>query len=163
MAIKNLEPVAVGERLPHLDLTAERGGAAIPLRRSGREGIVLLILHASGCAACDGYLRDLARIQDDVRDWDGRVVVVRTGTPLAHENGTESDPEHGFVTAADPEGILRQRLRVDIPAILIADQWGELHAVEMAGPEHEFLDPGEVVDWLRFIAIQCPECQGEAY
>jgi hypothetical protein len=47
-------------------------------------------------------------------------------------------------------------------AVLIADQWGELRYVSPDGGGHSFPTPEEVTGWLRFLSIQCPECEGEA-
>ena len=48
-------------------------------------------------------------------------------------------------------------------SLVIADQWGEIFHVEAGGPAvHPFPAPAEVAEWLRFVTIQCPECQGEA-
>src|SRR5690606_28775006 len=33
---------------------------------------------------------------------------------------------------------------------------------EEAGDDHRFLPPEELVEWARYLAVQCPECQGEA-
>ena len=46
------------------------------------------------------------------------------------------------------------------PGIVIADRWGEIHLV--AGGRIEDL-PGrdEIIEWLRYVQTQCPECQGE--
>lgn len=63
--------------------------------------------------------------------------------------------------AADPERRLASA-GITVPAVLIADQWGELFVVEPAGVEHVLLAPDEIVAWLRYLAVQCPECQGEA-
>ncbi len=46
--------------------------------------------------------------------------------------------------------------------MVVADQWGEVHAAEEAGPEHRFLPPDEVEAWVRHLAVRCPECEGEA-
>jgi hypothetical protein len=46
--------------------------------------------------------------------------------------------------------------------VLIADQWGELRYVSPDGGGHPFPTPEEVTGWLRFLATQCPECEGEA-
>jgi hypothetical protein len=47
------------------------------------------------------------------------------------------------------------------PGVIVADRWGEIHVV--AGGRMEDLPaPGEIVEWLRFVQGQCPECQGEA-
>ena len=48
------------------------------------------------------------------------------------------------------------------PALLIADRWGVLHLTHDAGADHEWPAPAEVVSWLRYLAIRCPECEGEA-
>jgi hypothetical protein len=50
----------------------------------------------------------------------------------------------------------------DAPAVIIADQWGEIAAVERAGATHRFMEPAEVITWLRHLAMKCPECEGEA-
>ena len=34
-------------------------------------------------------------------------------------------------------------------------------AVDLAA-EHRSIAPEELIEWLRYLAIQCPECQGEA-
>jgi hypothetical protein len=50
-----------------------------------------------------------------------------------------------------------------VPGVLVADRWGEIFYV--AGPAVEapvLLEPEELIEWLRYIQQQCPECQGEA-
>ena len=49
------------------------------------------------------------------------------------------------------------------PGVLVADQWGEIHylaAIEADQPSAA--DPDALLEWLRFVWYQCPECQGEA-
>ena len=50
----------------------------------------------------------------------------------------------------------------ETPAVIIADQWGEIAALEAAGDAHRFMQPDEVVTWVRYLAMKCPECEGEA-
>jgi hypothetical protein len=50
----------------------------------------------------------------------------------------------------------------EAPAVIIADQWGEIGVAESAGDAHHFMEPSEVVTWLRYLAMKCPECEGEA-
>ncbi len=51
-------------------------------------------------------------------------------------------------------------LPVPVPSVLVADRWGEVRHV---GQPHNgrLLSPGEIVEWLRFVQMECPECQGE--
>jgi len=125
-----------GQRLPMMSVEPVDGGAAVPLRRPGRTATVLVTVHRD-CDACGAYRDALAHAQSGIDEWDGRVVVTYAGDDIADAG-------------------------IPAPAVLIADQWGELFVVEPAGDDHEFIAPAEVVSWLRYLAVQCPECQGEA-
>jgi hypothetical protein len=46
------------------------------------------------------------------------------------------------------------------PGVLVADRWGEPQHIAAIDPGA--LDLDDLVDWVRFVRIQCPECQGEA-
>ena len=47
------------------------------------------------------------------------------------------------------------------PGMAIADRWGEIYAVfDASAPDLPGAD--DVVEWLRYIHHECPECQGEA-
>lgn len=48
------------------------------------------------------------------------------------------------------------------PAVLIADRWGEVIAVERADDVAGLPPVAEILEWLRFVAHACPECEGEA-
>jgi hypothetical protein len=48
------------------------------------------------------------------------------------------------------------------PAVLIADRWGEIIAVSCSDRIATLLPIAEILEWLRFVAHACPECEGEA-
>lgn len=149
-------------RLPDLTLPAAPEGTPISLRTHRRQGTVLLLLHSAGCQACLRYVDALAEVHEQLTDWDGRVVVV---VPAVASDAAQVHADHAtpFAVAADPEGACARRCRVDGGSVLIADQWGEVFFTHAGSPDaHDFPSPAEVVEWLRFMAIQCPECQGEA-
>jgi len=47
------------------------------------------------------------------------------------------------------------------PGVVVADRWGEVYYVQAADRASELPAPDELLEWLRFVQIQCPECQGE--
>jgi RNA polymerase subunit RPABC4/transcription elongation factor Spt4 len=146
-------------RLPDLTLPGAGGGPPIPLRSPGRQGTVLLLLHSLACHECRGYVDSLARTRAQLEDWDGRVVVVAPQSDASH-----IQRELPFATAIDEGGECARRCDAGGGSMLIADQWGEIFFVHRGEPgSHAFPAPDEVVEWLRFVAIQCPECQGEAW
>jgi hypothetical protein len=58
-----------------------------------------------------------------------------------------------IVTADAVEGLPR-------PGVLVADRWGEI--VHVAPAEPGTVDVVDLADWVRFVQIKCPECEGEA-
>jgi hypothetical protein len=59
------------------------------------------------------------------------------------------------VTADRVEGFGR-------PAAVIADRWGEVYFSVAPGSVSQLPSPDELIGWLRYVQMQCPECQGEA-
>jgi hypothetical protein len=47
------------------------------------------------------------------------------------------------------------------PAVLVADKWGEIHHAHAAPTIAEMPDAEAILDWLTYVRVQCPECQGE--
>ena len=142
-------------RLPDLAL-ATLGGAACPLRPGGRRSSVLVLVHSTECAACAAFVVRLAAAADGLRAWDGEVRVI---VPAAQAGSPSASP---FTLLVDAEQRVATALGITPPAVVIADQWGEVHDVREAAGEHRFPAVEEIESWLRYLAIQCPECQGEA-
>ncbi len=44
------------------------------------------------------------------------------------------------------------------PGLIITDEWGEIF-FEKRNAQHEMPSPAEVEEWIRFVAIQCEECE----
>lgn len=128
-----------GRRLPDLDLPSA-DGKGMRILPSGRRSHLIVVVHERRCPACEAFVRSLEAEREEIESWDGRVLAVR-----------------------DPERRLGDALGLETPAVVVADQWGEVHLAHAAGDEHAFPTPAELVQWLRYLAIQCPECQGEAY
>jgi hypothetical protein len=48
------------------------------------------------------------------------------------------------------------------PGVLVADRWGEIVYVVTTSDVSELTRAEELLDWLRYVQIRCPECEGEA-
>lgn len=125
--------LTTGARLPSMTVRDEVTGRIFGLRVIRRESVALALLHPPGCAACDAYRRALADALAAFADWDGRAVVT-TGT----------------AEVADA-------LDVTIPAVIIADRYGQVYHVATAEDADGLLDARELEEWLRFLGTQCPE------
>jgi peroxiredoxin len=147
-------------RLPDLALADRASGTSTSVHPRGRRAPVLVLVHGSGCVPCRAHLQSLAEFHPSIDEWDGHVVAVSPDPPAPA--GAPHDLELPFALLSDPAGHLATALRTAHPATVIADQWGEIHELRSAGPAHRFLTPIEIVEWARFLAVQCPECQGES-
>jgi hypothetical protein len=47
------------------------------------------------------------------------------------------------------------------PGIVVADRWGEIYYVQEASSAADLADPVSLIEWLRYVQSECPECQGE--
>lgn len=129
-------------RLPDISLPTADGGAPVPLR-ARRQGTVLVLLDGAPDDGAREAIRALASHEAALRDWDGRVVVV---VPEA----ASAPGDVPFAVAVDATGRVARAAGVDAPALVVADQWGEVHVASRA-----WLPPAEVEAWLRMLAIRC--------
>jgi hypothetical protein len=50
---------------------------------------------------------------------------------------------------------------IPAPGIVVSDRWGEIYYVQAADRASGLLAPDELMEWLRYVRNECPECQGE--
>ena len=48
------------------------------------------------------------------------------------------------------------------PGIVVADRWGEIRHVAGGKTVDDLPGPDDLIEWLRYVQNQCPECEGEA-
>lgn len=151
------------ERLPDLRLPSASGGAPVPLVATGGRLVpVILAAHSAECDGCRAYAQALAAAQAELREWDARVVIV---VPADVDQAARfaDGIDLPFLIVADAERKVCTRMGMEGAAVIVSDQWGEVRTRHAAGAAHELPSVAEVVDWARFVAMQCPECEGEAW
>ncbi len=150
-----------GGKLPDVSLPVAGRDLSRRARGSRRRAPVLVLLDRADCEACWLYVAQLADLHGDIVDWAGEVLIVAPESLTAERLAAHPLPDT-FSVLEDPDHRLARGLRIEPPAVVIADQWAVVRHVETAGPDHRFLEVREVVEWLRYMAIECPECEGEA-
>lgn len=149
------------ERLPDLRLPSAPAGTPVPLVPPGGRAVpILLCVHDADCAACRAWVQALAAADAELREWDGRPLVVFPGDLDQAARFAAGVP---FPVLADEAGKLWMRMGMEGATVVVADPWGEVRFRHVAGTAHDLPSPAELMDWARFVAIQCPECEGEAW
>jgi hypothetical protein len=148
-------PLVRGDRLPDIALPSASGTGTVRLCPGGRLNPVIVALHGGGCDECRAWLDRLAASADALREWDAHVVVIVPEIAILLS-------DMPFVVAVDADGVFAARTGLRGAAVLIADQWGEVAHATDVGEGHGLPEVGEIVEWVQFLATQCPECEGEA-
>ena len=149
------------ERLPDLRLPSATGGAPVPLVASGGRAVpILLCVHHAECAGCRAWVQAVAGAEAELREWEGRALVI---VPAAVDEAARFAEGMPFPVLADEARKLWARMGMEGAAVVVADPWGEVRYRQVAGAAHDLPSAAELVDWARFVAIQCPECEGEAW
>ena len=140
-------------RLPDITLPDAREGTSVRLRTAGDRSVLIVMIHPD-CSDCATWVEKLAAQKDEIGSWKGDVRLVES-------RGTERS--YPFSVLVDPEQRVGQAVKLAPPAVIVADQWGEIHEAAEAGDEHRFLPIESAVEWIRHLATTCPECEGEAF
>ena len=117
-----------------------------------RRNLVLFFHHGGACAACRGALQELA---GHVREYQGENAIVLAIGPEAEDQQEVALP---FPTLIDREARTAMRHGLAVPALVIADQYGEIWAAWVGGDGHALPDGAEVLQWLEYIQAQCMSC-----
>lgn len=142
-----------GTVLPAVALTNAATGAPVSLR-SGRGPRVLLVPHDADRAGCIAWVNALVADGRAIGDWGARV-----GLVLQHDAGAVTELRDALPDAVQLLSDPRNLLQLPPASLIVLDEWGEVYFAMRFDAEHPLPDPGEVAEWSRFIAIQCPECE----
>lgn len=122
--------------------------------------------HEAGCLACLGYARQLAASAAALDEVDADALIVIPGTArdaAAWRRGLPvgarvlADPEERWKDAVaghvdvDPSGVL----------LVLLDRYLAPRVVSVATEAGGLAEPSDAADWLRSLALECPECSGE--
>ena len=109
-------------------------------------------LHTGDCAACHRYAGVLTEAAPEVGAWSGRIILVAHRTDRLDLRRLR---DAGVRVVEDPKRVMV----VDEASVAIADEWGEIFFAVAADDIHSLPSADEIADWVRFISIQCPECE----
>jgi len=148
------ETIVPGSLLPAVRLVSVAKGDSVDLH-AVREPRAVVAMHSVGCAACRDYVREqVARVARDIAEWGGRLCVLVPGRRGDAATFAETTTD-ALEVLVDADGAFAHRHA----AVVVTDQWGEVHYSADAGGGHELPDPRELVVSIRFLATRCSECE----
>ena len=140
-------------RLTGADLEDTATSRRVSLR-AGRGPRAVVVVHSADCPGCRAYIEQLADASGTFHEWGGRLSVIAYA-PAAIAGTLRTDVTAGVQVLSDPH----TTLGAEPAALLLADEWGEVHFAVEGVSDHALPGADEIAEWLRFISIQCPECE----
>ena len=152
----------VGQRLPPFELPALDGQTYRYNQFRHRSNLALVFLPERPGPDDEAYLRALAQAAPELEVTDSRLLVVtmlpadeaaalkqRVGlkAPVLLDPGREAYCQYGLLSPSGP-----------CAGVFIADRYLLLIARAVGSSLPETMSVGEIVDWLRYVDFQCPEC-----
>lgn len=134
----------IADFVPPLELSA-RDGSTVPLRPREDRTTLIVTVHGPECGECRDYLRALGGLQDDLRLWDARMLIVSPAPGVEAPLGT---------VLADPR---RQLPETGSASVLVCDRYGQIFEAFHAGAAHSLPAPRDLSETLKFIGTLCPE------
>lgn len=134
------QPIQPGDELPDFDARTLRGDAVNYRRAVWQKKIVVLVTFSfPDSAAARAYRAALAARDCDLTAYETAVLV--------HDARVVGSVDAGRA--------------IPVPSVVIADRWGEVREVQHPLDDRGLPPVDEIIEWLRFVQIECPECQGE--
>jgi hypothetical protein len=92
------------------------------------------------------------------------VTLAETASSDAGAYASELTSRMDELTALETKCVITSDDVLDMPkvGVVIADRWGEIYFVEAGLRVTDLPTAAEILEWLRDIEHECPECQGEA-
>lgn len=149
--------------LPHFSLLSSEGRRIRLSDYRGRHNLVLIFTGGSTRDISRRLLSDLARhYREFVREEAEVLAVVQRSRREA-----ESIKRRGplpFPVLADEDGQIHWAVGAltsdgkTTTTIFVTDRFGEIYAVYQRNEGNDLPPVMELLEWLRFIELQCPEC-----
>jgi peroxiredoxin len=154
-------PGGTGRLFPDATLPMEGGGSLSLGRYRARSALVVLMLGPGALAEpAARLLGQLADARAELEAEGGQVLVIVADAPERWQGAWP----HPFPLAFDASAGLHQRVaavdaagRPDV-ALYITDRFREVFAVLRPTSARWPASAHDVIEWLTFIGIQCPEC-----
>jgi peroxiredoxin len=127
-----------------------------------RSNLVLFFHHGADCPACRSMLQELAAHMATYRAEKATVLAIGPDQPHAALE-LAAELECPFLLLSDPAERIVAQQGFAVPAVVVADRFGEIWAAWIGEDDHALPSGQEIAAWLAFMEVQCPECDPLAW
>ena len=142
--------------MPNFVLPSTSGGQYGPGALRSKYNIILAFVGAGSDS--EAYLHALAQAYPRILEEQAKVIAVAR-LELPQAKALQARLALPYTLLADTDGALTARMlgEPDLAALVIADRYGEVYAVESAPNAPQLPSTRTALEWLQYIQVQCPE------
>lgn len=142
-----------GQLLRDYELTKTDGSTLMLSDFRNKLNVVLIIFNGALTPAQTQWLRQLAGKSDEVRENETRVIVA---VPAGQQ--IEGLPAELIVASDESGRVLRDLAAGPSTAVYFTDKFREVFHVYRIAQGEPLPSVDEILGWIKFVAMQCPEC-----
>jgi len=150
------------EVIPAFELPSARGGTVGPRTYRRQRNLVLIVFHDGRCRVCRDLLAQLADQYEEFRALNAEVLAIST-LSADDARAIANTLNLPFHLLYDSSGQVVDRFTYrdpktgrPAPSIVVTDRFGAVYTTIQVDEDNP-PQPEQILDWLRFIEIQCPE------
>lgn len=122
----------------------------------GRRNMVLAFLPQADCAECLDFLQSVSRMYHRYHEENAVLLAIVRGD-VGSATGLYDRLHPPFPILYDEIGEVTGRYTDRLPAVFVADKFGELYSEWVIGPAGFFPTQKEILDVVELINLECPE------
>ncbi len=159
---KEPTPLHTGQMVPDFSLSSTSGRSIRISDYRNRSNLVLVFPLFARLPELQGLLHTLTELKAEFSEQEAQLLLVLPGSLEAAE-GVKDAADFPFPILADEQSVsarfaLSQDAEGQMTGVAyVVDRFGEIFNVSRTGEGDTVPAPEEVLDWLQFIEIQCPE------
>ncbi len=151
-----------GMRIPDFSLPATSGRQVRAMFYRNRRNLVIVLVSGEACEPCRGLLAGLAAQHVAVNREESEVLAIVHGSPQEAARIAARDALP-YPVLVDADGRAHREFRAwqgeaPVPwVVYVTDRDGEIFAAYRAGDGRSIPAVPELLEWLSYLAMQCPE------
>ena len=151
-----------GQLMPDYIFTT-LAGRRVPLSSHDRRySLVMVFADGASCAPCTSLLAGLARRYEEFKSVHGEVLAV-VHRSLEEASALTLSERLPFQVVVDADGEVHRTVGAvaadgGVPLVVyVTDRYGYIYQVFRVAEGEDAPTPDEILDWLQYIDIECPE------
>ena len=157
MIVASAPKLSLRTMVPPFELPSAGGGTISIWDYKGLHHLMIAFLPGGDCPECIEFLR---AVSDEYPQYEeeNTVVLAAIRDTESRANALHDQLQPPFPVLYGETGVVSDRYASSLPAVFVADKFGELYAQWIVGPGGSFPSQKEILDVLDLINLECPEC-----